>query len=215
MLDHPVIIALIISGLLVLLLIFDWRVTRCLFRIFQAQPSRPPELIDLAADTPDELDDTRPTWLLLTRVAPAWDADQVAEICARVWQVPVNQHEHDTNFVIGEVPCLMLRNGDWHYLLTIGDEPYMDPEQIPETDDTELHAAFAAHQSWLSLAVVGTPVQEPWQGRETLQRSAQLIAELAGSQALVLLGVSLSKPRLWNPELMAELHRGAIGHLLS
>ncbi len=136
--DFPLIIALAVSVLLGLLLLADWRTTGYLRRFLQARPSRKPQLIDLAADTPEGVDDSRPTWLLLTRATPAWNADSVAEICAQVWNVPVNEHEHDTNFVIGEAPCLMLRHGDWNYLLTVGDEPYMDPEQIPDSIDATM-----------------------------------------------------------------------------
>lgn len=213
MLDHPVIIALVVSGLLALLLIYDWRVTGYLRRIFQAQPSRTPELIDLAADSPDGHGDGRPTWLMLTRATPDWNADTVAEICARVWNVPVNQHEHDTNFVIGEAPCLMLRHGDWHYLLTIGDEPYMDPEQIPDTVAGALREAFAAQQSWFSLSVVGVPVNEKLPGKAALHRSAQLVAALADAQSLVLLGICSPEPRLWTPELAEDLQRGELGRI--
>ncbi len=188
--DLPILITLAVSGLLALLLIVDWQMTGYLRRFLQAQPARKPLLIDLAAETPEGVDDTRPTWLMLTRATPEWNPDTVAEICARVWNVPVNQHEHDFNFVIGEAPCLMLRHGDWHYLLTIGDEPYMDPEQIPDSADATLRQAFAAQQSWFSLSVVGVPDNETLQGREALHRSGALVAALAGDLGLVLLGAS-------------------------
>jgi hypothetical protein len=210
----PLIIALSISGVLALLLLVDWQTTGYLRRFFQAQPPRPPELIDLAAETPDALEDNRPTWLLLTRATPNWNADRVAEHCARVWNVPVNQHEHDVNFVIGEVPCLMLRHEDWHFLLTVGDEPYMDLEQIPETADAKLRSAFTAQQSWFSLSVVGTPDDQSVGGTEALRRSAQLVAELAGDIGLVLIGARSSAAMLWTTELAQELRRGEISFVL-
>ena len=213
MLDHPLITALAVSGLIMLLLIIDWRTTGYLRRFFQARPSRRPELIDLAAETPEGVDDTRPTWLLLTRATPTWNSDHVSEICTRVWQVPVNQHEHDTNFVIGEAPCLMLRHGDWHYLLTIGDEPYMDPEQFPDSTDAALRQAFTVQQSWFSLSVVGAPDKESVHGREALRRSAQLIAALAGELGLVLLGACTPEPWLWTPELAEEFRRGELSRV--
>jgi hypothetical protein len=213
MLDLPLLIALAIGGLLALLLIVDWFTTGYLRRFFQAQPTRPPELIDLAAETPEELDDTRPTWLLLTRAIPVWNADTTAEICARVWNVPVNQQEHDFNFVIGEPPCLMLRHGDWHYLLTIGDEPYMDPEQIPNSPDAPLQQAFAAQQSWFSLSVVGAPINETLHGREAVRRSGALVAALAGDIGLVLLGSCTPAPWRWTSELAAELRRGDLSRM--
>lgn len=209
----PLIIALSIGGLLALLVIVDWQMSGYLRRFWQAQPERPPQLIDLAAETPEGLEDNRPTWLLLTRATPNWNADLVAEHCARVWQVPVNQHEHDVNFVIGEVPCLMLRNEDWHYLLTVGDEPYMDPEQIPETPDQSLRRAFAAQQSWYSLSVVGTPDDQSPGSAEALRRSAQLVAELAGDLGLVLIGAQSSASLLWTPELARELRQGELARV--
>ena len=87
--ESSLLIALASSGLLMLLLLLDWQTTGYLQRIFQAKPTRPPQLIDLAAETPEENDDNRPTWLLLTRLTPEWNADTVAELCARVWNVPV------------------------------------------------------------------------------------------------------------------------------
>ncbi len=206
----PLIIALTIGGVLALLLLVDWQTTGFVRRFFQAQPARPPHLIDLAAETPETTDDNQPTWLLLTRATPNWNADVVAEHCARVWNVPVNQHEHDVNFVIGEAPCLMLRNADWHYLLTVGDEPYMDPEQIPETTDQGLRQAFAAQQSWFSLSVVGTPDDQSPGGHEALCRSAQLVAELAGDLGLVLIGAHSPAARLWTPELARDFRQGAM-----
>ncbi len=140
MLASPFIVALIISSCF-LLLIADWQTTGYLRRFLQTKPARRPQLIDLSAETPEGADDYRPTWLLLTSAVPVWNADDVAAVCARAWIVPVNEHDHDTNFVIGEAPCLMLRHGDWHYLLTLGDEPYMDPEQIPENSP----ANFSKH----------------------------------------------------------------------
>jgi len=167
----------------------------------------------LAAETPEGVDDTRPTWLLLTHATPDWNADSVAEICARVWKVPVNQHEHDFNFVIGEAPCLMLRHGDWHYLLTIGDEPYMDPEQIPDSEDVALRQAFAAQQSWFSLSVVGAPTNETLQGHEALRRSAQLVSPLAGDVGLVWLGACSPEPWPWTRELAEEFRRGDLNRV--
>jgi hypothetical protein len=208
--DQPLIIALAVVGTLLLLLIVDWRTTRFIQRMVQAKPAHRPQLIDLAAETPEGADDSRPTWLLLTSAVPAWNADEVAEHCARVWNVPVNQQEHDFNFVIGEAPCLMLRHGDWHYLLTIGDEPYMDPEQIPENADPALKAAFAQQQSWFSLSVVGTPSNETPYSREALRRSAQLLAALSGNIGLVLLSALSTKPCLWTPTLGKELGSGDI-----
>jgi hypothetical protein len=208
----PLIIALSIGALLALLLLADWRTTGYVRRLWQAKP-RPPELIDLAAESPDALDDNRPTWLLLTRATPSWNADQVAERCARLWHVPVNQHEHDVNFVIGEAPCLMLRHADWHYLLTVGDEPYMDPEQIPETADQRLRQAFAAQQSWFSLSVVGTPDDQSLGSPEALRRSAQLVAELAGDLGLVLIGSQSAAAWLWSPDLARELRQGQLARV--
>lgn len=214
MLDQPLLFALAVSGLLLLLAIVDWRTTGYLRRFWQARPSRPPQLIDLAADTPEGIDDTRPTWLLLTRATPDWNADSVAELCARVWNVPVNQHEHDFNFVIGEAPCLMLRHGDWHYLLTIGDEPYMDPEQIPDVADEALRQAFAAQQSWFSLSVVGAPANETLHGREALRRSAPLVAALASDVGLVLLGGRSPEPWPWTPELAEQFRHGDLSRVV-
>jgi hypothetical protein len=208
--DHPLIIALALGGILLLLLIVDWHTTRFIQRMLQANPARRPQLIDLAAETPEVADDSRPTWLLLTSEVPAWKADDVAELCARVWNVPVNQQEHDFNFVIGEAPCLMLRHGDWHYLLTLGDEPYMDPEQIPESADVTLKAAFAQQQSWFSLSVVGTPSNETPHSCEALRRSAQLLVALAGNIGLVLLGACSPEPRPWTTALAQELSSGDI-----
>lgn len=215
MFDTPVILALLLGGIAVLLLIADWRTTGYMRRFSQAQPERTPKLIDLAAETAEEVDDSRPTWLLLTRATPSWNADSVAEVCARVWNEPVNQNEHDTNFVIGEAPCLMLRHGDWHYLLTIGDEPYMDPEQVPATAEEGLQSAFTAHQSWYSLSVVGTPTNETLQSRTALGRSAALVAALADGLGLVLLGACLQKPQRWTPELADELARGDTSRFLA
>lgn len=208
--ESPLIIALAISGFVAVLLILDWRTTGYLRRFFQAQPERPPQLIDLAAESPEDVDDNRPTWLLLTRATPNWNADSITEHCARVWNVPVNQHEHDVNFVIGEAPCLMLRNEDWHYLLTIGDEPYMDPEQIPETAAAALRGAFAAQRSWFSLSVIGTPDHESLGGLEALRRSAQLVAELAGELGLVLISSRAAEAILWTPELAQEFRHGQL-----
>ncbi len=213
--DNPFFLAIAVVIVLALLLIFDQRSTGYVRRFFRAQPPRPPILIDLAAESSAGQDDDRPTWLLLTRAMPDWNADSVAAICARVWGVPVNQDEHDTNFVIGEVPCLMLRHGDWHYLLTIGDEPYMDPEQMPESDDAALRNAFAAHHSWFSLSVVGTPDKETVHGNAALRRSAQLLAELSGALGLVLLGSRETTAWLWTRERMQQFQRGDLQSIAS
>jgi len=216
MLASPFIVALFISScFLVLLLIADWQTTGYLRRFLQAKPSRRPQLIDLSAETPEGADDSRPTWLLLTNAASDWNADDIAAVCARVWNVPVNEHDHDTNFVIGEAPCLMLRHGDWHYLLTLGDEPYMDPEQIPENSPAELQPAFAEHQAWFSLSVVGTPSNESPHSREALRRSAQLMAALAGTLGLVLLGVASPEPLLWTMELARNLQCGDLSQVVT
>jgi len=208
--DNPLLLAIAAIGLLVLLLILDQLTTGYVRCFFQAKPPRPPKLIDLAAETPAGNDDNRPTWLLLTRATPNLNADFVAEHCARVWNVPVNQHEHDLNFVIGEVPCLLLRHGDWHYLLTIGDEPYMDLDQIPENADEALRNAFAAQQSWFSLSVVGTPDNESLQGDEAMRRSVQLVAELSGDLGLVLISSRWSEAMFWTTELARELRQGQL-----
>lgn len=206
----PLIIALAISGFIALLLLADWQTAGFLRRFFQAKPERPPQLIDLAADSAETSEDNQPTWLLLTRATPKWNADLIAEKCARVWNVPVNQHEHDVNFVIGEAPCLMLRNEDWHYLLTVGDEPYMDLEQIPETADANLRQAFNAQQSWFSLSVVGTPDDQSPGSHEALRRSAQLMAQLAGDLGLVLIASRSTEALPWTPELAQEMRQGQL-----
>lgn len=212
--DHPLIIAFALGTIVVLLLIIDWRTTGYLRRFVQAKLSRPPELIDLAAETPEGVDDSRPTWLLLTSATPAWNADDVAEICARVWNVPVNEHDHDINFVIGEAPCMMLRHGDWHYLLTIGDESYMDPEQVPESADSALREAFSAQQSWYSLSVVGAPDGVSLQSDEALRHSGKLVAQLSGDVGLVLFFGKTSTTWTWTSELAAEMQRGDLSRIV-
>jgi hypothetical protein len=154
-----------------------------------------------------------PQWVLLTRSPQTWTTSQVAEICARLWQLPVNQQKHDAQSVTGEAPYFVLHNSGWHILFTCGDEPFLSSEQISPDRGTAYHELIDAHNSWLSLEIVDTPLGTNPRGDEALRHVAVLLAALGNEQGLVLLEPTHGAMSVWTKSLHEQLRQEEVAAL--